>query len=87
MAEADLCRILSERSDLVALLDVTDPEPPHADSPLFTLSNAILTPHIAGSSGRETYRMGEYMLEEYRRFAVGKPLEYEITAEMLPTLA
>ena len=87
VAEADLCRILSERSDLVALLDVTDPEPPHADSPLFTLPNAILTPHIAGSSGRETFRMGEYMLEEYRRFTVGKPLDYDITAELLPTLA
>lgn len=87
VVEDDLCRILSERSDLVALLDVTDPEPPHADSPFFTLPNAILTPHIAGSSGRETFRMGEYALEEYRRFAAGLPLEYEITAEMLPTLA
>lgn len=87
VVEDDLCRILSERSDLVALLDVTDPEPPRADSPFITLPGAILTPHIAGSSGRETFRMGEYMLEEYRRFAAGKPLEYEITAEMLPTLA
>lgn len=87
VVEDDLCRILSERSDLVALLDVTDPEPPHSDSPFFTLPNAILTPHIAGSSGNETFRMGEYMLEEYRRFAAGKPLAYEITAEMLPTLA
>lgn len=87
VVEDDLCRILSERSDLVALLDVTEPEPPHADSPLFTLPGAILTPHIAGSSGNETFRMGEYMLEEYRRYAAGLPLEYEITAEMLPTLA
>lgn len=87
VVEEDLYRILNERSDLVALLDVTDPEPPHADSPFFTLPNAILTPHIAGSSGNETFRMGEYMLEEYRRFAAGQPLEYEITAEMLPTLA
>ncbi len=87
VVESDLCRILGERSDLVALLDVTDPEPPHSDSSFFTLPNAILTPHIAGSLGNETFRMGEYMLEEYRRFAAGLPLEYEITAEMLPTLA
>ncbi|MBQ7827522.1 MAG: hydroxyacid dehydrogenase [Clostridia bacterium] len=87
VVEDDLCRILSERSDLVALLDVTDPEPPHSSSPLFTLPNAILTPHIAGSLGSETLRMGEYMLEEYRRFAAGKPLQYEITADMLPDLA
>lgn len=87
VVEGDLCRILGERPDLVALLDVTDPEPPCVDSPFFKLPNAILTPHIAGSSGRETFRMGEYMLEEYRRFAKGLPLEYEISAEMLPTLA
>ena len=87
VVEDDLYRILRERSGLVALLDVTDPEPPSADSPFFTLPNAILTPHIAGSSGRETFRMGETMLAEYRRVAAGEPLKYEITAEMLPSLA
>ena len=87
VVEDDLCRILSERPDLVALLDVTDPEPPRIGNPLFTLPNAILTPHIAGSSGNEPFRMGEYMLKEYRRFAAGKPLQYEITADMLPDLA
>lgn len=87
VVEDDLIRILSERPDIIALLDVTDPEPPHTSSPFFTLPNAILTPHIAGSSGRETFRMGDYMLAEFRRFAAGEPLMYEITAEMLPTLA
>ncbi|MGM9637357.1 MAG: hydroxyacid dehydrogenase [Eubacteriales bacterium] len=87
VVEEDLCRILTERPDLVALLDVTDPEPPQDGSPLFDLPNALLTPHIAGSSGKETFRMGEYMLDEYRRFAAGEPLKYEITAELLPGLA
>ena len=87
MVEENLSRILRERADLVALLDVTDPEPPRSDSPFFALPNAILTPHIAGSLGNETWRMGEYMLEEFRHFATGLPLQYEITLEMLPTLA
>lgn len=37
-----------ERNDIVASLDVFDPEPLEADSPLRNMSNVFLTPHIAG---------------------------------------
>jgi phosphoglycerate dehydrogenase-like enzyme len=37
-----------ERGDLIASLDVFDPEPLEADSPLRRMSNVFLTPHIAG---------------------------------------
>jgi len=36
-----------------AALDVTDPEPLPLDSPLLTLDNCLITPHIA-SAGRQT---------------------------------
>lgn len=37
-----------ERNDIVASLDVFDPEPLEADSPLRQMTNVFLTPHIAG---------------------------------------
>jgi phosphoglycerate dehydrogenase-like enzyme len=37
-----------QRNDIVASLDVFDPEPLEPDSPLRQMSNVFLTPHIAG---------------------------------------
>lgn len=87
VVEQDLIDVLTERTDLTAILDVTYPEPPAADSPLYTLPNCILTPHIAGSSGNEVRRMGEYMKSEYESFVSGKPCKYEVTPKMLETMA
>lgn len=85
--EADLIKVLKERPDLTALLDVTFPEPPESDSEFYTLPNCILTPHIAGSTGNEVRRMGEYIKEEYKKFIQNEPCKYEVTLEMLKTMA
>lgn len=87
VVEDDLVRILHERTDLTALLDVTYPEPPVEGHPFYTLPNCLLTPHIAGSSGDEVARMGEYMLAECKGFLRGEAGEYEVTAKMLETMA
>lgn len=87
VVEADLIDTLKSRPDLTALLDVTYPEPPESDSELYTLSNCILTPHIAGSAGNEVRRMGEYMKAEYANYTSGKPCRYEVTLKMLETMA
>ena len=87
VAESDLIRALSERPDLTAILDVTFPEPPEKGSEFYRLPNCILTPHIAGSSGKEVHRMAEYMLEEFRNYKNNCPTRYEVTAEMLETMA
>jgi phosphoglycerate dehydrogenase-like enzyme len=73
--ERELVEVLGRRPDLQAVLDVTDPEPPVRDSPLYTLPNVVLTPHIAGSAGGECRRMGRYMVEELERYVAGEPLE------------
>ena len=87
VVEDDLCRILSERSDLTALLDVTFPEPPAQNHPFYTLENCLLTPHIAGSAGDEVARMGTYMLNEYISYANGEICKYEVTEKLLETMA
>ena len=87
VVEADLVRALCERSDLTAILDVTDPEPSPADHAFYTLGNCILTPHIAGSLGNEVWRMSAYMAEEFARYLACEPAQYEVTESMLATMA
>ena len=87
VVEQDLIDTLKARPDLTALLDVTFPEPPEQDSEFYRLENCILTPHIAGSMGYEVQRMGTYMETEYKNFVENKPCKYEVTMEMLKTMA
>ena len=87
VVEDDLIAALLEKPGRTAVLDVTLPEPPVEGSPLYTLPNVFLTPHIAGSSGEECKRMGKYMEEEARRFINGEPLKYSVSLKMLETMA
>ncbi len=78
---------LRARPDLTAILDVTHPEPPADDDPLFTLPNVVVTPHIAGSHGRECERLGSYMADELDRLMAGQPLRWRITRDMAQRMA
>ncbi|MET8230434.1 2-hydroxyacid dehydrogenase [Micromonospora sp. NPDC005298] len=57
-----------------AALDVTDPEPLPADSPLWTMPNVLLTPHVAGSVRGLLPRAYRLVGDQVRRFAAGQPL-------------
>ena len=63
---------------LRAVLDVTEPEPLPASSPLHGLANVVLTPHIAGSLGNELEQLGRSVLEEAQRLVSGRPLLHEV---------
>lgn len=66
---------------LDAILDVSDPEPLPATSPLYDLPNVMITPHIAGSLGSETRRMSESALDELERYLSGRPPRAAVTAD------
>ena len=54
-----------------AYLDVTDPEPLPAESPLWTLPNVIVTPHSSWASRRSDERAAALFLENLGRLAAG----------------
>lgn len=85
--EGEMIEVLAQRPDLWAVLDVTYPEPPPTDSPLYTLPNVLLTPHIAGSVGAECRRQGRYMIEELERYLAGQPLRWAVTKERAAIMA
>lgn len=72
---------------IFGVIDVTEPEIPPLDSPLFTLPNVFLTPHVAGAIGTERLRLGLMAVEEIERFIAGKPMLYEVQPELLERLA
>jgi phosphoglycerate dehydrogenase-like enzyme len=85
--EPEMIETLAARPDIMAVLDVTSPEPPAEGSPLYTLPNVVLTPHIAGSMDGECRRMGRCMVEECGRWLRGEPLRWQVTRDMVPRLA
>lgn len=85
VAENEMIDVLMHRPDLTAILDVTDPEPPVAGSPLYTLPNVLLYTHIAGSINDEIKRLPAYMTGELKRYLNGEALLYEVTEDILIT--
>lgn len=72
---------------LDAVLDVTDPEPLPPGHPLLRLPNVLITPHLAGSQGRELRRLGEFVVAEVARHVSGEPLHGTIHSSDLHRIA
>lgn len=81
--EADLAGVFERRSDLTALLDVVEPEPPVEGSPLYSLPNVHLSTHLAGAKNDEVTRLAKYMIEDFQRWERGEPMLHEVTGENL----
>ena len=55
-------------------LDVTDPEPLPADSPLWQMQNVILTPHVSAQSDVDDSVRMAVAVENLRRYAAGEKM-------------
>lgn len=72
--EADLCEALVAKRIAGAGLDVQEVEPPVEDSPLYTLDNVIITPHM-GWKGLETrQRLVGIIRDNVQAFFNGEPI-------------
>jgi phosphoglycerate dehydrogenase-like enzyme len=63
-------------------LDVTEPEPLPPDSPLWSLPNVLITPHVAGYGGDVAPRRILALVERnLTNFTAGRPLESPVPVE------
>lgn len=75
--EKDLIRVMKEKPMACALLDVTKSEgnfPPPLFLNIFKQKNIFLTPHIAGSTGNEYFRLVDYIISLHKKY-IGNRLE------------
>jgi len=72
--EGALVQALREQRLAGAYLDVFATEPLAADSPLWDLPNAIVTPHSAGFSDGNEPRVARMFLDNLARWNAGEPL-------------
>jgi phosphoglycerate dehydrogenase-like enzyme len=66
------------RGDIIACLDVVDPEPLPAGSPLRTMPNVFLSPHIAGVTAASEPRFFDLMVDEVLRVLAGHRPRYPL---------
>jgi phosphoglycerate dehydrogenase-like enzyme len=72
--EAALIAALTRGRIAGAALDVVEREPLATESPLWTMPNVILTPHISGLGPRYWERAVQLFAANLRRFLAGEPL-------------
>ena len=75
MVTADLVEALQNGVIAFAGLDVVDPEPLPDQSPMYTLKNCILTPHVANPLEEKRASFMNFALENIDSFLSGKELK------------
>jgi D-3-phosphoglycerate dehydrogenase len=78
---------LSSRHLFAAAADVFPEEPLPAGSPLLTLPNFVMTPHIAGGTRQAAEKAATIAAEEVRRFLANEPLRYCANPSVQQTVA
>ncbi len=73
----------ARRGDIRVGIDVFDPEPIPAASPIRELSNVFMSPHIAGVTAACRPRFFSFMVDELERFFDGHETLFDITPSTL----
>jgi phosphoglycerate dehydrogenase-like enzyme len=73
----------ARRGDIRVSLDVFDPEPIPAGSPIRGLPNVFLSPHLAGVTAACRPRFFSFMVDELERFLSGRETLFDITSSTL----
>jgi phosphoglycerate dehydrogenase-like enzyme len=73
--ELALIKALREGWIAGAGLDVTEEEPLPSDSPLYSMPNVILTPHISGNSVHYDARLAALFADNLKRYRSGQQLQ------------
>jgi glyoxylate reductase len=77
-----LYHALKEKQIFAAALDVTDPEPLPLESPLLTLENCLIAPHIASASEKTRDLMALLAANNLIAGLKGEPLPYCVNPEV-----
>jgi glyoxylate reductase len=75
-----LCEALRTRRIFAAGLDVCEPEPLPADSPLRELANCLIVPHIGSATITARNAMAERSARNLVAGVLGQPLPYPVTS-------
>jgi glyoxylate reductase len=80
--QAALYEALKEKRIVAAALDVTEPEPLPMDSPLLTLENCLITPHIASASHQAREKMAVMAAENLLAGLRGEKLPHCVNPQV-----
>ena len=72
-----------KKGDIVAGLDVFDPEPIPMGSEIRNLTNVFLSPHVAGVTVRSYTRFFALMVDELKRFFDGDETRFDLTPKSM----
>ena len=73
----------ARQGDIRVSLDVFDPEPIPAGSPIRDLPNVFLSPHIAGVTAACRPRFLSFMVDEIERFVAGHETMFDLSPRVL----
>lgn len=78
----DLVAALRAGTPAAAALDVFDTEPLSTESPLWSMSNVLVTPHMSGDVAGWRESLVEGFVENFRRWRDGSPLRNVVDKQM-----